>query len=328
VQTPKKILIVRFSSIGDIVLTTPVIRCLKKQLPEVELHYLTKKSYGTLLSANPYLSNIHLLEEDWDRSISKLRAEGFDFIVDLHHNLRTLRLKKALGVPSKSFYKANFEKWLIVNAKIDRLPRTSIVDRYLKTVEHLGVKNDGQGLDYFIPKEEEINVKELLPNISFPFICMAIGGQHHTKKLPLSKLISIGNKINQPIVLLGGKEDAETGQALASSKDNIFDLCGRTSLHGSASILFQAARLITHDTGMMHIGAALKKPITSIWGNTIPDFGMSPYYPSDISLNTTIEVEGLSCRPCSKIGHATCPKGHFKCMKLIDEVAIIDSIRE
>jgi ADP-heptose:LPS heptosyltransferase len=128
-----KILIIRFSSIGDIVLTTPVIRCLKQQLKGAEIHYLTKKNFETVLSSNRYIDKLHLLDKKLSVTISRLKAEKFDVVIDLHHNLRTLIIKTRLGVRSSSFDKLNWQKWLIVNFKINRLPAVHIVDRYLKT---------------------------------------------------------------------------------------------------------------------------------------------------------------------------------------------------
>ena len=134
---PLKILVIRLSSIGDIVLTTPVVRCLKKQL-NAEVHFLTKQDFFCLLENNPYIQQLHAIED----GLEKLKILGFDWIIDLHHNFRTSKVKKALGVPSKSFYKLNIEKWLLTTFKINRLPNKHVVDRYLETVAHLGVTND------------------------------------------------------------------------------------------------------------------------------------------------------------------------------------------
>ena len=157
-----KILILRFSSIGDIVLTTPVIRTLKTQLDNAEIHFATKKSYFSILEANPYLSKIHLLESSTSDLIKELKKEKFDFIIDLHNNLRTRQVKLALGVKSKSFKKLNVEKWLKVQLKVDRLPNVHIVDRYMETVKELGVKMDALGLDYFIPHKDEVENKYII----------------------------------------------------------------------------------------------------------------------------------------------------------------------
>ena len=150
-----KILILRFSSIGDIVLTTPVPRTLKTQL-DAEVHYCTKKQYHAILANNPYLDKIHVLEGKLSLLIQQLKRENFDYVIDLHHNLRTQIIKKRLGVKSYSFPKLNIEKWLMVNLKVNKLPNVHIVDRYMETVAPLGVKMDSLGLDYFIPEQDEV----------------------------------------------------------------------------------------------------------------------------------------------------------------------------
>ena len=314
-----KFLIIRFSSIGDIVLTTPVIRCLKQQLPGAEVHYLTKKGFASILQPNPYIDELHLLEDDLQKTIGLLRAEKFDYIIDLHHNLRTLRVKIGLGLKSYSFDKLNTAKWLMTNLKVNRLPAIHIVDRYLATLEAFGVKNDGKGLDFFIPEKDRINTESLPKSHRRGYIGLVIGATFATKQLPVEKLNELCRLINYPIILLGGPTDKETGEKLALTHSNAFNACGKFSLAQSADILRQAEMVITHDTGLMHIAAAFQKPVISIWGNTVPEFGMGAYFGTATGpLSAVFEVKNLSCRPCSKIGYKKCPKGHFNCMQLQD----------
>ena len=325
----RKILILRFSSIGDIVLTTPVVRALKVQLEDAEIHYCTKKSFATIVENNPYIDRVHLLEDSLNDLVAELNKEKFDFIVDLHNNLRTRIIKIRLGKKSKSFDKLNWEKWLKVNLKIDHLPNTHIVDRYIDTLKPLGVKKDQLGLDYFIPEKDEVPLDWLPETHQKEYVAYAIGAQHATKRLPISRMIELCDKINKPIVLLGGKEDASVGEEICTffersektahnepgllemnKKAIIYNACGKFNLNQSASLLKQAKYVFTHDTGLMHIAAAFKKEIFSIWGNTIPMFGMYPYQ----TKFTILENNKIDCRPCSKIGHDKCPKGHFNCM--------------
>lgn len=317
-----KILIIRFSSIGDIVLTTPVMRCLKKQLPDARLHYLTKSSFAGVLKANPYIDQFHFLQKNLEDSIRELKEEEFDLVVDLHHNLRTLRIKKALHCPAKSFNKLNIRKWLLTNLKVNLLPEKHIVDRYLETVSHLGVKNDGAGLDYFIPADENIQQHDIPVSHQLGYIGLVIGAAHATKRLPLDKLKELVTLLDHPVILLGGPEDRITGEVLAAIDPvKIYNACGKFKLNESADLVRQARIIISHDTGLMHIAAAFRKPIISVWGNTVPAFGMYPYY-GQLQMGVAapfhmVEVKGLSCRPCSKIGYEKCPKGHFRCMENI-----------
>lgn len=309
-----KILIIRFSSIGDIVLTTPVIRCLKNQLRGAEIHYITKKAFEPVLSANPYIDKIHFLKDSLSETIAELKLEDFDHIIDLHHNIRTLYIKRSLRKPASSFNKLNWQKWLLVRFKINFLPKDHIVDRYLKTVDFLGVKNDNAGLDYFIVNNHQLQL--LLPPSHQQYIALVIGAQHATKRLPTERLIDLCKLIKQPVVLLGGPEDMERGEIIKSAGgDHVFNGCGKFQLDQSAYLVKMSACVISHDTGLMHIAAAFKKLIHSVWGNTVPEFGMYPYMAEQSYIH---EVKGLSCRPCSKIGYQKCPLGHFNCMNKID----------
>ena len=307
-----KFLIIRFSSIGDIVLTTPVIRCLKRQYPDAEVHYVTKKSYQSLLVNNPYIDKLFTLEKSLNNLVKQLKSERYDYVIDLHNSLRTTILKIRLGVKSFSFDKLNFHKWILVKFKKNLMPKVHIVDRYMKTVESLGVKNDNKGLDYFIPKQDEMPSDWLPENFRKGYAVYAIGGQHETKKLPLHKMIELCKTIQLPLVLIGGKEDSVISKQLSviHAITPVLDTCGKYNLNQSASIIQNASIIYTHDTGMMHVAAALKKKVISIWGNTVPAFGMYPYQ-TDFEV---IENNDLQCRPCSKIGYKKCPLGHFKCM--------------
>jgi ADP-heptose:LPS heptosyltransferase len=325
-----KVLIIRFSSIGDIVLTTPIVRCMKRQMPGIEIHYLCKKQYHEIVSSNPYISKFWLFDDNFQELIPELRSENFDFIIDLHKNLRSCYVRFRLNKPTSSFPKLNFQKWLMVNLKINLLPPVHLVDRYFKALKPLGIVNDGQGLDYFIPGNEEIDLSTLPVDFRRAYIAFVTGGKHSTKILPEEKVTILCKNLEHPVILLGGKEDRERGDNIVSRTDGkIFNACGIYSINQSASIIRQADKVITNDTGLMHIAAAFKKPVLSIWGNTIPGFGMYPYLPVEYRERSSIfEVKNLSCRPCSKIGFSECPKKHFKCMLDQDLDAIIKAGKE
>ena len=329
-----KLLIIRFSSIGDIVLATPVVRALKQQLG-AEVHFLTKRTFSGIVEANPNVDKVYAIEKKVSEVIGGLQGENYDYVIDLHKNLRSAQVKWRLKAKAYSFDKINWEKWLIVNLKANRLPDKHIVDRYMEPAEALGARNDGQGLDYFIPPEDEVAVGNLLAtNVLAPqqetpkYIAFVIGAAHNTKRLPTDKIISLCRQAPMPVLLLGGPGEAEEGQQIADAAGGqVLNMCGKFNLNQSASIVRQAHKVISHDTGLMHIAAAFGKDILSIWGNTIPEFGMYPYYPEGINRNTTFEVKGLSCRPCSKIGFQECPKGHFRCMRDIPEEAIFKELK-
>jgi len=318
-----KFLVVRFSSIGDIILTTPVVRHLKQQVDDAEVHYLTKSAYKTLLEANPYVDRIHAFDGDIKACIALLRKEGIDYVIDLHHNVRSARIKYGMKRIAFSVHKLNWLKWLYVNFKINRLPDRHMVDRNLDTIHSFIEEVDDGGLDYFIPEKSEVHIHSLPEPFRKGYVGLSIGAQHETKKLPVESLVKLCQKLEYPVVILGGPEDQERGERIVSSLPGkkILNGCGSYSIHQSASLVRQAKVLITHDTGLMHIGAAFHKKIISVWGNTVPRFGMFPYRADAASVQ--FEVGGLSCRPCSKIGYQKCPRKHFKCMleQDLDEMA-------
>jgi len=328
VNTKVKILIIRFSSIGDIVLTTPVIRCLKNQIKgDVELHYITKKVYLPLLAENPYLDKIYSIEKSTNEVIEELKAEQYDYIIDLHKNMRARRVKRKLKALSFTFDKLNIRKWVLVNFKWNKMPELHIVDRYLAAAKAFDIKYDGEGLDYFLPKN--INSQIELPNkVKNGYTALVLGANHATKQIPENKLKSILEKSTENFVLIGGKDDADLGERLELiAPDRVWNTAGEMSLHQSAYLIKQANSVITPDTGMMHIAASFQKRILSLWGNTVPEFGMYPLLKKGNENQSTIfEVKDLSCRPCSKIGFNKCPKGHFNCMMLIDESEVIKKI--
>jgi ADP-heptose:LPS heptosyltransferase len=309
-----KILIIRFSSIGDIVLTTPIIRCAKKQITDSQVHVLVKKGFEKVLIGNPYIDKIHILDGDVKQTILAIINEGFDIVIDLQKNLKSRRIAFKIGKPTYTFDKLNIKKWLLTALKINLLPSCHIVDRYFEGVKGLGLSNDGQGLDFYFSQEDTAHAARLLT--SDPYQVLILGATHYTKRIPDSLCQQIIQ--NSPIntVLVGGPDVAELAQKLhAQFGSQTIDLCGKLSLQQSAAVISRCYKVITADTGMMHIAAALDSQIHVLWGNTVPAFGMYPYLKSS-SKGSYIshEVHGLACRPCSKLGSTKCPKGHHNCM--------------
>ncbi|GJM60958.1 glycosyltransferase family 9 protein [Persicobacter diffluens] len=325
----KKILILRFSSIGDIAWTSTVVRCIKTQIEGCELHFAVKKQFRGLLEANPYIDKLHLLEGSMSPLIADLKQEKFDFVVDLHNNFRTSRIKWALGVPSSTYDKLRIKRFLYTNFQINFMPNVHVTDRYMDAVKPLGVVNDEQGMDHYIPEKDEVEMEWLPEEFRKGYVAYVIGGTKFTKILPFEQMVVLCDRINRPIVLVGGPDDAENGEKLEEffrkresnapyeegltelgKKTVIFNACGKFNLNQSASLVKQAQYVFGHDTGLTHIAAAFKKTIYSIWGSTVPN-NFHPYKTKFFVFENT----KLKCRPCSKAGRNSCPKGHFKCMK-------------
>ena len=325
-----KILVIRFSSIGDIVLTTPVIRCLKNQISDVEIHVLTKKKFSGLYKTNPYINKVYEYDDSLKKNIEELKLENYDYIVDLQKNKRSLRVTRALHCQHSSFPKLNFKKFLLTTFKINLMPDIHIVDRYFKAVEKLGVKNDCQGLDFFISEKNNYPLSELPEDFQNGYHAFVIGGTYKTKILPAVKVSEVIKKLNEPVILLGGPDDVERAEEIISAVSyqlSAISLVGKINLEQSASIVKNAKSVLTNDTGLMHIAAAFHKNVVSVWGNTVPELGMYPYLPNEKEKCHIIECKDVKCRPCSKLGFKECPRRHFKCMMEIDCDAIVERLR-
>ena len=292
-----KILVVRFSSIGDIVLTTPVLRCLKNQSADNQVHYLVKEAYKDILLANPNVDKVWSFNRSLNEVIPELKVEKFDYIIDLHNNLRSRRIAATLRRPVSRLEKQNINKWLLVNFGVDRLPNVHIVDRYFKAASRFAVVKDGEGLDFFYPENFSIRKGLILEK---PYLVAVVGGQHEGKKLPLGKWVELCNSVNQRVIVVGGQEDVEFAAELEKKCSNVLSFAGRATLFESAKIVEESTLVITNDTGMMHIAAAFKKPIISLWGQTTPRFGMYPYKPDPRSV---IIEPNPKKRKLSKLGN-------------------------
>lgn len=313
-----RLLFIRFSSIGDIVLTTPAVRCAKNQIPGVEIHFLTKLSMKDLVVGNPYIHQCHFLSENIDQTITALKEIPFDYIIDLHQNIRTWKIKKAIGVPAFSYKKLSLQKWLLAKLHINLLPKTHVCNRYIDTLQHFKVINDGKGLDYFFPKDYSFKAANIPTSHLAGFIAFVIGASYLNKKMPVEKWIELAKQIKKPIVLIGGKEDITLGNELtAAVPDFIYNAVGKYDLKESASIIQMAQVVVSHDTGFLHVAAAFNKPTITIWGATSPALQFEAYYSADAKApHYNSIVPNLNCQPCSKQGENKCPQGHFACMRL------------
>lgn len=318
-----RILIIRFSSIGDIVLTTPVIRTLKEQLDgEVEIHYLTKQAFASLFDANPHVDRLWTMTDSLDETLKELEKVEFDYIIDLHRNLRTAKVKKRLKGLYFSFDKLNFKKWLLVNFGIDHMPDVHIVDRYMEAVKAFSLEDDGKGLDYFIPEDVSVDLKTFSLKED-GYVAWVIGAAHEGKRFSANKVRAVIDQVKRPVVLLGGKADKELAEKITEScAGHVVNMVGRTSIHGSAWLLERANAVVTPDTGMMHIASALKKKVISLWGCTVPHLGMYPYRPGEGS--EIIEPKNKEKRPCSKLGNRC--KYPENCIESISNEEVLEAI--
>jgi ADP-heptose:LPS heptosyltransferase len=317
-----RILVIRFSSIGDIVLTTPIVRGLKTQLDgAVHIDFITKRRFSTLLEGNPHIDRVICIDKRVSEVSDILRQEHYDYVVDLHNNLRSKQVKRLTRSMDFTLDKRNLAKWLYVQTKREILSIGHVVHRGYQTVKALGVNDDGKGLDFFIDPSQEVAMHTLPEAVRNGYIAYAIGGQMPGKVLPIEQMVSLCQRIKQPMVLLGGPEDRATGDLVVSACGaRVFNACGAFSLQQSASLLRQAQSVLTHDTGLMHIAAALGKKVVSLWFATTPQLGFAPYHPA----HGSVMVEAhCPKRPTSKLGNRGYSNG---CVFNLDLNAVLTAL--
>jgi len=319
----EKVLIIRFNSIGDIVLTTPVVDALYAK--GYEVHYLVKSSFASLLTPNPNIFKVWELQSDLSSVIANLKLEDFDFIIDLHNNLRSSKVKRSLKVKSYTFDKPRIKYFLLTRLGIRLKPEPHIVNRFLSVIKPIvGSVKNAETTFFFNVFSDKLDL-EALPK---SYIVIAVGAAFKTKTIPTDKLAEFINKCDDEIVLIGGADDVGNANLVVeNSNRKIINLVGVISLSDSARVVHKSKMLITGDTGMMHIGAALDVPMINIFGSTHQILGYTPFYGKNTNKSTIIENTELSCRPCTKQGRDYCPKGHFKCMNAISVDQMLNVIQ-
>ncbi len=308
-----KILVIRLSAMGDIVLTTPVIRALNQQL-KAKIDFLTKPQYVSLLESNTYINRIFSLND----KVDFLQKNKYDYVVDLQNNLRSWQIRSKIQTKSFVFNKKTLRRYLLIYFGIDLL-KNHVVDRYFATVASLNVVNDNQGLDFNVSSYVKPEF-----NTSQSYIAWCIGGTHNPKKLSAKQITQVVSKLKIPVVLLGGNNDLDIAKEIINNGEckSVYNFCGKLSVQESSYLIKESKMLLTNDTGMMHIASALKMPIISFWGCTKPSLGFTPYMtdPSSIKI-----ISKRSAKPCSKHGKH-CKYGKNGCIKEIDPQLIYDSV--
>lgn len=325
-MNPKRVLIVKMGALGDVLLTTPVIRAIKNKWPETLVDFATNQAGQILLEYHPNISEIHVIEH----TQSALKKGVYDLVIDLENNQVSRKASKQVNAQSVQIKGSNWNQSLLVNLKVNLLPNKHLVDRFFEALEPLGIEIDDDGLDYLIPDKYEVETDWLPETHREEYVVFAIGADYVTRQMPVEKLIETCDRINKPVMLIGGKEDHDLGEKIDSffekrinnekfekglkelnKRTIIFNACGKFGFHQTASVIKNARAVFTHDNHWMQVAAAFQKEIFAIWGNTIPEFGSYPF----LTKFTTFENTKLACRPCSADGHGSCPLGHFKCMK-------------
>ncbi|MEQ8628396.1 glycosyltransferase family 9 protein [Ekhidna sp.] len=321
-----KVLIIHSGTIGETLLTTPIIRILKTER-DAQIHLLLPQERMSILNENPYCDKTFDLDAGILFLRNRTKSEEYDWIIDLKNDLKSFLISRANSQNRLAFKNKRFKRWLYTKTRINLLPKKHLVDQYIDLLQPLSIKGDNLGLDFYIPEKDEVENNWLPKTHQHGYAAVAINAQHATRKLPVNRLIELCDRINKPIVLIGGDKEKGTATEIETffeqgtpeeeeaieglnKKAIIFNACGKFNFNQQASLIKNASWVFTYDNDHMHIAAAFKKQLFSIWGNTTPHFGMYPYR----TQFTVFENNKLNCRPCAFGGYSNCPKGHFKCM--------------
>lgn len=323
-----KILIIRLSSLGDILLATPMIRSIQRQFPEKKIHFLLRSEFESVLVNNHFLEKIFLFtrnDEENKKLIKELKREKYDLVVDLQHNLRSAVICNKLRIKTIKFNKRDKAKLLLVKFKINLLknaPRMPV--RYAGLFDDLHLDDEGLGLI-------TLNAPSPLFDPNKKYIGFAPGSRHFTKMWPREYYIELGKMLNNDgytIALFGGKDDRLVCAEIAAKIDSI-DLSNKNDLLQTAVDMKKCSGIVCNDSGMMHTACAADVKVLAIFGSTVKEFGFTPYFGKESELLTkylVMENKSLSCRPCTHIGRDKCPKTHFKCMLEITPQLVYNNI--
>ncbi len=345
---PYRILIIRFSSIGDIVLTTPLVRALKNMHSNTVIDYLTLADYSILLRDNPVIDNLYAIERDKGLMSSvkyalSLNKNRYDYILDLHHSTRSLVFRSLVRAKKKTVLKKNYiKRFLLISFRLNLYKKPfTVVKRYFDSAKYLGI-NDYPGAEIWITSEslqsalsninraggteyklrsgiknKQVRIERGIIKGAGKAVALMPFAKWKTKEWGDERFIALGRKLvsenNVLVQIIGGPGDIPRAERIAAGigKGSV-SLAGKLGLMETALVLSASDCLVTNDTGVMHIGGAVSIPVIAVFGSTTEELGFFPY-------NTKGEViqAAADCRPCTAKGLTQCPKKHFKCMNNI-----------
>lgn len=317
----KKILLIRLSSLGDVLLTTPLLRTIKNLHSHLQIDYLIRNEYISCVEFSPHIDEVIKLNRDYKpNEVRKLLVKNnYDVIIDLQNNLRSRVLTKGLSAKKFRYKKPYLDRFLLVNFKINRYKEVlPIPVRYSHAIPNFQL--DEKGLELYIPKKLNSQLDD-----SNKYIGICPGSRHKTKMWPPEYFIELGKMFaqqNYRIVLFGGKDDQKICNEMSESIPDSIDLSNDNDLYTLAINMKKCKTIICNDSGLMHTSVAVGIPVVSVFGSTVKELGFFPYG----GKNLVLENNSLSCRPCSHIGLDECPKKHFKCMKDIKPEIVFNEI--
>ena len=306
---------------GDVILTSPTVRALHDQGHEV--HFLVKEVYKDLVLPNPHITKVWTLQEELSALLPTLKAEAFDVIIDLHSNLRSLQVKRALKVQTLSYDKKRLSTWAMTRLKY-KTQKPLVAEQFLQVISSMAPDDVSPIPEYYFDREPASLVEDL--DLPSSYYCIAVGAAWATKRIPTHKIKAVLDEMEEsPVILLGGPGEEALSAHLAPRAE-VIDLVAKLSIPQTAAVISRARALLTGDTGLMHVAAALRIPVVAVYGSTHPSLGYLPHHENH-ELYKIIQHDALSCRPCTKHGLEACPKGHYKCMEDLDPDDISRSLK-
>ncbi len=321
-----RILVIRLSSLGDILLTTPVLRLLREHYPTAQIDFLTKGTYRDVLCANPCVDRLLLLEPQQGlmETLRSLRQTRYDVVVDLHRTLRSRLLYRGLLAQQKLTYaKRTLRRALLVHLGWNTLrTMTPVPELYVAPLRRLGITASLPPLEMHLTAESREAMRtyvrqELFESVGRPLLAVAPGAHWSTKRWPVERFAMVAQELAQTqeaaVVVLGSGEDARLAQELCQRLSvPVLNSTGKLSLMHTAALLQQCHLLLSNDSGLMHMATALRVPVVAIFGPTVQEFGFYPFK----ACAQVVSAE-LTCRPCSTKGSRRCPRGHHHCMQQV-----------
>lgn len=333
----KRIVIFRLSSIGDIILSSALIRTVRKQYPDAQIDFVVKKQFASLVQYNPHINTVYTINREdglvgLKTLAQKLRNQQYDVFLDIHKNFRSVYVRMRCGAKQTYIYRKNvIKRSLLIGFGLDLYkPARPVYQRFIDAAKPIGVEDDGMGTEFFVPQHKQKIVDELIAEQNMQqkrIVVLCPGASFKNKQWLPEGFTEVANRLcdneKNAVVVIGGKAEYEVGEHIrAQSGWRVHNFCGNFDLLESAALIERASVVCANDTGMLHLAEALKIPVVGIYGPTVRQFGFYPL----LSSSKVVEVEDLKCRPCTKMGMNHCPKKHFNCMRQITAQQVLGAI--
>ena len=330
------ILVVRFSAIGDILLTTPLLRTLRAAHPGARITVLTKAQFAPLVSHNPHVSEVIGIEPgEGIRAVARrIRGIRYSHLLDLHGSLRSRLLRRLVPGPWTTYRKRRVARAALIVAKRDLYgDAPPMPERYFEAAEPLGLGPDGGPPDFFLSEAADVRARGRLRGLGLgedgrPLVAMAPGAAHPTKRWPDEAWTVLARRVaatGADVALLGGPDDVDSSQAIAERAGvSVASMAGILGLQETGAVVRRAEVLVSGDTGLMHMATGVGTPVVALFGPTVRQFGFFPY---NAEHSTVVQLE-LACRPCSAQGGRACPLGHHRCLRAIAPEDVFERLCE